>query len=159
MGKKKADEKPRLTNSTATMDIDSILSQLSSLEDNSKSFITGKPEDQETDAIWKADMEALEQAAAILKALQDEGIGDPEQVRDLIADYNAIASERQEMYRKYETPDPAITVGGTAFCPDCKTQIYYRPRHCPGCGKRLLQERGWNQAQERNSARRERKPK
>lgn len=159
MGKKKADEKPRLTNSTATMDIDSILSQLSSLEDNSKSFITGKQDEAEWEDIWKADVEALKQAAAILKALQDEGIGDPEQVRDLIADYNAIASERQEMYRKYETPDPAITVGGTAFCPDCKTQIYYHPRHCPGCGKRLLQERGWNQAQERNSARRERKPK
>ena len=137
MGKKKKNAKPRLPNSTATMNIDHILSQLSSLAENSSSFITGKPEDAESDAIWKADIEACGQATAILSALQDEGIEDPEQVHDLIADYNAMAEERREMHRKYEHPDPATSVGGQMFCPECRTPPYHYPRHCPRCGKRL----------------------
>jgi hypothetical protein len=124
----------------SSMSIDGILAQLSSLADNSRSFITGKQEDNEFDEIWKADIAALEQATAILSAIQDEGIREPEQVHDLIADYNAIADERREMHRKYEHPDPAISVGGQDFCPECRNPIRYQPRHCPRCGKRLNNE-------------------
>lgn len=137
MGKKKKSVKPRLPNSTATMNIDHILAQLASLADNSRSFITKDPVDKEADDIWQADVAACEQATAILSALQDEGIEDPEQVHDLIADYNAMAEERRELHRKYEQPDPATSVGGQMFCPECNAQLHYYPRHCPGCGKRL----------------------
>lgn len=144
MGKKKKDkkqtQKPIRANPPEIMNIDGILAQLSSLADNSRSFITGKSEDDEFDEIWKADIKALEQATAILSAIQDEGIRDPEQVHDLIADYNAMADERREMHRKYEHPDPAISVGGQDFCPECRNPIRYHPRHCPECGKRLNNE-------------------
>lgn len=120
--------------------IDKLLAQLSSLADNSRSFITGKSEDDEFDAIWKADIEALEQAISIISALQDEGIRDPEQVHDLIADYNAIADERRELYCKYEQPSLTISVCGQDFCPECRNPIRYQPRHCPRCGKRLNNE-------------------
>lgn len=135
MGKK--DRKPRLANSTATMNIDRILAQLASLADNSRASIMGKKEDDEFDEIWKADIEALEQTTAILSALQDEGIEDPDQVHDLIADYNAMAEERREMFRKYEHPDKAVSVGGQDFCLECRNPVRYQPRHCPRCGKRL----------------------
>lgn len=142
--KKKPEQKPRPVEptvpTTTAMSIDGILAQLSSLADNSRSFITGKLEDDEFDEIWKADIAALEQATAILSAIQDEGIREPEQVHDLIADYNAIADERREMHRKYEHPDPAISVGGQDFCPECRNPIRYQPRHCPRCGKRLNNE-------------------
>lgn len=138
MGKK--DRKPRLANSTATMNIDRILAQLASLADNSRASIMGKKEDDEFDEIWKADIEALEQTTAILSALQDEGIEDPDQVHDLIADYNAMAEERREMFRKYEHPDKAVSVGGQDFCPECRNPVRYQPRHCPRCGKRLNNE-------------------
>lgn len=143
MGKKKKKKnrtKPQLaapTTPNAAMGMDSILAQLASLADNSRSSIMGKPEDEEFDAIWKANIEALEQTTAILSALQDEGIRDPEQVHDLIADYNALADERRELHRKYEHPNPAISVGGQDFCPECRNPIRYQSRHCPRCGKRL----------------------
>lgn len=148
MGKKKKDkkqtpkrtQKPIRANPPEVMNIDGILAQLSSLADNSRSFITGKSEDDEFDEIWKADIKALEQATAILSAIQDEGIRDPEQVHDLIADYNAMADERREMYRKYEHPDPPISKGSQTVCPECNTPLRFHPRHCPECGKRLNHE-------------------
>lgn len=138
MGKK--EKKPRLKNSTATMNIDRILAQLASLADNSRASIIGKKEDDEFDEIWKADIEALEQTTAILSALQDEGIEDPDQVHDLIADYNAMAEERREMFRKYEHPDRTVSIGGQDFCSECRSQVRYQPRYCSRCGKRLENE-------------------
>jgi hypothetical protein len=57
MGKK--DKRPQKVEATAKkMSIDTILAQLSSMKDNSKSFIDGS--DPEVDAIWSADVAAME---------------------------------------------------------------------------------------------------
>lgn len=70
MGKKKE----------AAMSIDSIISQISSLKDNSQSFITKDGDDE----IWREDVRACESAIAILSALQDAGINEPDQMWDFI---------------------------------------------------------------------------
>lgn len=62
----------------ATMSIDSILAQISSMKDNSRSFFTKDGDDE----IWRKDVEACENAIAILSALQDAGINEPEQIRN-----------------------------------------------------------------------------
>ena len=98
MKKKKAERQPKGYGAASPdsmgarfMPVDAILAQLSSLKDNSKSFIDGS--DAEADEIWAADVAACEAATAIIIALQDEGISGPEQVRDLVQDYNAQAKQ------------------------------------------------------------------
>ena len=120
------------------MSIDAILGQLASMKDNAKSFIDGR--DPEADAIWAADIAACEAATDILTALQDEGIKDPEQVRDLIHDYNALAEQYQSLHQKYEVEDKPVRLGNTFICPACNRQIrQLYAAHCWSCGKRL----GW----------------
>jgi len=117
------------------MGIDAILAQLASLKDNSRSFIDGK--DPEADAIWQADIEACEAATDILTALQDEGIKDPEQVRDLIHDYNALAQQYQTLHQKHEAAGKPEKLGGVSLCPDCHRQTRPGNAFCWNCGKRL----------------------
>ena len=120
------------------MSIDAILGQLASMKDNAKSFIDGN--DPEADAIWAADIAACEAATDILTALQDEGIKDPEQVRDLIHDYNALAAQYQNLHQKYEVEEKPVRLGNTFICPACNRQIrQLYAAHCWSCGKRL----GW----------------
>ncbi len=119
------------------MGIDAILAQLASMKDNARSFIDGK--DPEADAIWQADVEACEDATDILTALQDEGIKDPEQVRDLIHDYNALAEQYRKMRQRYEEPEAVRRLGAAYLCPDCKHQSRPTAPYCWYCGKRL----GW----------------
>lgn len=117
------------------MSIDAILAQLASMKDNAKASIGDV--DPEGDEIWRQDIAACEAATAILSALQDEGIKDPEQVRDLIHDYNALAEEYQKMYRHYEKPEKPIQVGTAYICPNCKKQLRQTiAEHCWACGKR-----------------------
>lgn len=99
------------------MGLDAILAQLASLKDNSRSFIVPEPDDPEIQEIWKADVEACEAATAILSALQDEGIKDPEEVQDLIADYNALAQQYQTLHRKFEAGDRPERLGASYICP------------------------------------------
>lgn len=118
------------------MTIEAILCQLSSMRDNSKSFIDGP----DADEIWQKDVDACDAATDILTALQSEGIKYTEQVRDLIADYNALAAQYQALHRKYEEPAEAVRLGTAFICPDCHRQITGRyPYHCGNCGKKL----GW----------------
>ena len=120
------------------MSIDAILGQLASMKDNAKSFIDGN--DPEADAIWAADIATCEAATDILTALQDEGIKDPEQVRDLIHDYNALAAQYQNLHQKYEVEDKPVRLGNAFICPACNRQIrQLYAAHCWSCGKRL----GW----------------
>lgn len=119
------------------MSMDALLGQLSSLKDNSKSFIDGS--DSEADAIWQADIDACEAATAIITALQDEGISDSEQVRDLIHDYKAQAKQYQAMHQKYEVPVKPKSLGGAWLCPECNRQMRPGNNFCWHCGKRL----GW----------------
>lgn len=113
--------------------IDAILSQLSSLKDNSRSFQC----EADPDPIWQADIDACDAAAAILTALQAEGIKDLEQVRDLIADYNALAAQCQKLHQKYEQGRKAEQLGGIFLCPDCHRKTHPGNRYCWNCGLRI----------------------
>ena len=118
------------------MSIDAILAQLASMKDNAKASIGDV--DPEGDEIWRQDIAACEAATAILSALQDEGIKDPEQVRDLIHDYNALAEEYQKMHQHYEKPEKPIQLGAAYICQNCKKQLRQtNAGHCWACGKRL----------------------
>lgn len=119
------------------MCIDTILAQLASMKDNAQSFIVPEPADPEAQEIWKADVEACEAATAILSALQDEGIKDPEEVRDLIADYNALAQQYQALHRKFEAGDKPDRLAGVYLCPECKRQSRPGNAHCWNCGHKL----------------------
>lgn len=122
------------------MTIDAILAQLASMKGNALSFIVDKDESED---IWEADVAACEAATAILTALQDEGLGDPESVRDMIFDYRALAEQYRTMHQHYiepEKPERLGTLPFTVICPKCKRQI--KPgnsSYCWNCGKRL----GW----------------
>ena len=119
------------------LSIDAILAQLASMKDNALSFIVEK---EGADPVWAADVAACEAATDIFTALQDEGIKDPEQVRDLIHDYNALAEQYQSLHQKYEVEDKPVRLGNTFICPACNRQIrQLYAAHCWSCGKRL----GW----------------
>lgn len=118
------------------MSIDAIMEQLSDLKDIAASLQTPRDGPEPT----ASRVAACEAATDILNALQDEGIKDHEQVRDLIHDYNALAKQYQSLHQKYEEPAEAVRLGITFVCPDCHRQITGRyPHHCGNCGKRL----GW----------------
>ena len=117
--------------------IDKICAQLASMKDNARSFIFGK--DQKADAVCQADIEACEAATEILTALQDEGVNDPQEVRDLVHDYNALAEQYRKIHQKYEEPAETIRYGTAFLCPDYKRQIIgrYPCHYCSHCGKRI----------------------
>ena len=122
--------------SSKGMSIDTILENLADLKD--VALFLQKPRDDPD--ITESRVAACEAATDILTALQDEGIKDPEQVRDLVHDYNALAKHYQSLHQKYEEPAEAVRLGITFVCPDCHRQITGRyPHHCGNCGKRL----GW----------------
>ena len=122
-------------NVTQALSIDAILAQLASMKDNALSFIVEK---EEADPVWAADVAACEAATAILSTLQDEGIRDPEQVRDLVHDYKALAEQYQKMHQQYEKPEKPIQLGAAYICPNCKKQLRQtNAGHCWACGKRL----------------------
>ena len=141
MSKKKRRRVEAQAPQTATIAIDAILAQLSSMRDNAKASIGGI--DPEGDEIWQKDIAACEAATAILSALQDEGVQDPEQVRDLVHDYNALADQYQKMHQHYEEqvkPELFGLVEGhyaTYICPKCKSQVNLIHNYCWKCGKRF----------------------
>lgn len=111
------------------MSIDAIMEQLSDLKDIATSLQTPMDGDR---------VAACEAATDILNALQDEGIKDPEQVRDLIHDYNAMAEQYQSLHQKYEVEGKPVRLGNTFICPACNRQIrQLYAAHCWSCGKRL----------------------
>lgn len=116
------------------MSIDAIMEQLSDLKDIAASLQTQMDADR---------VKACETATDILNTLQDEGIKDPEQVRDLIHDYNALAEQYRKMHQRYEEPAQVLRLGGGAraacLCPECHNQSRPGNPYCWNCGKRL----GW----------------
>ena len=116
------------------MSIDAILERLADLKDIAAALQTPRDGPEPT----ASRVAACEAATDILNTLQDEGIKDPEQVRDLIHGYNALAEEYQKMYRHYEKPEKPIQVGTAYICPNCKKQLRQTiAEHCWACGKRL----------------------
>ena len=96
-GKHKAPAEPP----SKGMSLDAIMEQLSDLKDIAASMQTPRDGPEPT----ASRVAACEAATDILNALQDEGIKDQEQVRDLIHDYNALAEQYQKMCQHYEKPE------------------------------------------------------
>lgn len=117
------------------MSIDAILERLADLKD--VALFLQKPRDDPD--ITESRVAACEAATDILTALQDEGIKDQEQVRDLIHDYNALAEQYRAMHQRYEEPEPIRRLGTACLCPDCKHTVRPDNPYCWYCGKRL----GW----------------
>ena len=121
------------------MSIDAILEQLADLKDIAAALQTPRDGPEPT----ASRVAACEAATDILTALQDEGIKDPEQVRDLIHDYNALAEQYRKMHQRYEEPAQVLRLGGGAraacLCPECHNQSRPGNAYCWNCGKRL----GW----------------
>lgn len=121
-----------------TLSIDAILAQLASMKDNALSFMVKK---EDADPIWAADVAACEAATAILSALQDEGVRTPEEVRDLVHDYKALAEQYRKMHRRHEEPEKPIRLGKTPpfayLCPSCNTRNRPGNNFCFHCGKPL----------------------
>ena len=118
------------------MSIDAILERLADLKDIAAALQTPRDGPEPT----ASRVAACEAATDILNTLQDEGIKDPEQVRDLIHDYNALAEQYQSLHQKYEVEGKPVRLGNTFICPACNRQIrQLYAAHCWSCGKRL----GW----------------
>ena len=120
------------------MSIDAILEWLSDLKD--VAIFLKTPRDDPD--VMESRIAACESATDILTALQDEGIKDPEQVRDLIHDYNALAEQYQKMHQRYEVAAaPVRFTNGLRtlahLCPDCRSQSRPGNAYCWNCGKRL----------------------
>ena len=113
--------------------MDKLVAQLSSLKDNSASFVDDDPDRQ----IWKDDVVALEAAISICSALQDEGVNDAEGLRDLLFDYRAQARQIREMRTRYEVEARPVNKGGLLLCPRCNRRVAPRHSYCHWCGKRL----------------------
>lgn len=77
------------------------------------------------------------ETAEILAALSDEGILDPEALRDMIFDYHMQARQHKETHRKYLAPSPTILTHGRELCPECGMEVRSTWRHCAWCGKRI----------------------
>lgn len=130
-GKHKAPAEPP----SKGMSLDAIMEQLSDLKDIAASMQTPRDGPEPT----ASRVAACEAATDILNALQDEGIKDQEQVRDLIHDYNALAEQYRAMHQRYEEPEPIRRLGTACLCPDCKHTVRPDNPYCWYCGKRL----GW----------------
>lgn len=132
-GKHKAPAEPP----SKGMSLDAIMEQLSDLKDIAASMQTPRDGPEPT----ASRVAACEAATDILNALQDEGIKDPEQVRDLIHDYNALAEQYRKMHQRYEEPAQVQRLGGGAraacLCPECHNQSRPGNAYCWNCGKRL----------------------
>ena len=115
------------------MSIDAILEWLSDLKD--VAIFLKTPRDDPD--VMESRIAACESATDILTALQDEGIKDAEQVRDLIHDYNALAEQYRAMHQRYEEPEPIRRLGTACLCPDCKHTVRPDNPYCWYCGKRL----------------------
>ena len=116
------------------MSLDAIMEQLSDLKDIAAALQAPRDGPEPT----ASRVAACEAATDILTALQDEGINDHEQVRDLIHDYNALAEQYQKMHQHYEKPEKPIQLGAAYICPNCKKQLRQtNAGHCWACGKRL----------------------
>lgn len=120
--------------SSKGMSIDAILERLADLKD--VALFLQKPRDDPD--ITESRVTACEAATDILSALQDEGVNDHEQVRDLIHDYNALAEQYRGLHQKYEVEDKPVRLGNAFICPACNRQLrQLYTAHCWNCGKRL----------------------
>ena len=131
----KPEQEPEVGIGSGTMTVDAITSQLAIMADDARSFLH-EPQEPE-DCIWLADIEACEAATAILSALQDEGIEDPEALRDMIFDYRLLGEQYKRMHQKFNIPSQPERIGNQVFCPTCGKQLQHFWKHCAECGERI----------------------
>lgn len=118
------------------MEMDSLISVLESLKENSESFFTNDGDD----AIWREDVEALNQIIPILTACKHRGVKNAEELADILDSYSGLMTRYQKMIEKYTTPqDAKKIITGRWLCPSCSEASVYRRNHCHKCGQRL----GW----------------
>lgn len=99
------------------MDYKKLIEQMKSLKKNSQMYIT-----EDTDPIWQADVDALDEAM------------------DIIADYEKVTGQLSAMLLKYQTEKDPIDRGmGVYQCPDCGAITKQGNAHCWTCGRML----GW----------------
>ena len=113
--------------------MDFILYQLSSLKDSSAEFAAAP----DSDSIWQDDVAALETAISIFSALQDEGCGSAEEIKDILHDYRKQAEELKALRQKYESAARPVYTDGVWHCPDCNHRIAPRHSYCHWCGKKI----------------------
>lgn len=116
--------------------ISETISQLESLRDNSADYARS-----DDDPIWQRDIEACEGAAAILEALQAQGLGTIDNAISRIHSYPVIAATCRELKAHFKTGGTPVKIQGIRCCPKCHEPVSMKNKHCPWCGKRLA--RGW----------------
>lgn len=114
------------------MRIEEMISQLSSLKDNSQSFITN-----DSDPIWKKRCRSSWAATAILSNLVDEGVNDYDSLKDAIFDDDLMRKDYQQMHMKHRKAVKPIHKDGVAHCPDCNKRVHPNHTYCHWCGKLL----------------------
>ena len=90
-----------------------------------------------TDTTHPADRKALEDAISILSALQDEGVGSPAEVHDLLHDYRLQAKELKALRERHETASKPVRSDGVWHCPNCNHRIQPNHSYCHWCGKKI----------------------
>lgn len=115
------------------MSIDAVLTQLSSLKENSADFAQA----EDADEIWQNDVNALEAAIAMLSTLQDEGISDVWGVKEWVFDYTTLAKQYKDLHRKYIKQAAPVHKDSIWHCPECNSRIRFNHSYCHKCGKRI----------------------
>ena len=115
------------------MPVMEILTQFDGLTKRAKP----SSKDESAETLQKEDAKALESAAALLKALLDEGIRTPDEVLDLLYDYRLQAAQSQRLRKRFEIADVPIRLGSESLCPSCMKKLRKIPEFCPNCGKKL----------------------
>ena len=115
------------------MPVMEILTRFDGLTKRAKS----SSEDESAETLQKEDAKALESAAALLKALLDEGIRTPDEVLDLLYDFRLQAAQSQRLRKRFEIADVPIRLGSESLCPSCMKKLRKIPEFCPNCGKKL----------------------
>lgn len=73
----------------------------------------------------------------MISTLQDEGVNDVEDLKDLIFDYRLAVKQNRENHRKFETVAKAVARDGIWHCPECNHRVAPRHSFCHWCGKKL----------------------
>lgn len=109
------------------MEMDSLISVLESLKENSESFFTKDGDD----AIWRKDVEALNQIIPILTVCNLRGIRTAVEL--------AAAFEEQEKLKERPAKRYKQRFCDYWGCPSCRHYIAKGDPHCRNCGQRI----GW----------------
>jgi len=69
--------------------------------------------------------------------MDDAGIMDGEQLKDLLYDYGALAEQCARMHYRYEVARTPNLVMDRLTCPACGYGVHPAIYHCGKCGQRL----------------------